>query len=163
MCASHCRLLSGCQVNNLSWHLPFSPLSSSSPSIKKPNSKLAGRRSEIFESCNFHCPHSDLASVHAAKCQLTFFVLHKILHLAVLGLSPESCPHICFPPLPQHQGYLLIVTSCHVCPKAQHILSSVLGSAASSKLSTQGLASVRGVWRPRAGPEHLEKGELTAP
>lgn len=69
--ASHSILLSGCQVNNLSWHLPFPPLPSSFPSTKKSNSKLAGRRSEIFESRHFHCPHSGLASAHAAKYQLT--------------------------------------------------------------------------------------------
>lgn len=61
--ASHSILLSGCQVNNLSWHLPFSPLPSSFPSNKKSVSKLAGRRSEIFERCNFHS-HTQVLPTH---------------------------------------------------------------------------------------------------
>lgn len=50
----------------------FYPLPPFSPTIKKSKSKLAGRRSEIFESLSFHRPLLSLASVHSAKCQLTF-------------------------------------------------------------------------------------------
>ena len=116
--ASHSILLSGFQVNNLSWHLPISPLPSSSPSIKKFNSKLAGRRSEIFEGHNFPHPRSGLAS--CTFCQMPTYCSPSSVTSCISAmprLSPESCSHICFPPLPQQQGYLLIVTSCHVCPK----------------------------------------------
>lgn len=42
------------------------------PSIKKSNSKSAGRRSEIFERHKPHGPRSGLASPHTSKCQLPF-------------------------------------------------------------------------------------------
>lgn len=57
--------------SGISWQLPLPPLPSSR-SIKKFNSKLAGRRSEIFESLNVYHLLSGLASVQTAKCQLIF-------------------------------------------------------------------------------------------
>ena len=110
--------MSGFQASNLSWHLPISPLPSSSPSIKKSNSKLAGRRSEIFEGCNSHHPRPGLAS--RTFCQMPTYCSHSSVTSCVSAMprsSPEPCSPICFPPPPQQQGCLLIVTSCHICPK----------------------------------------------
>lgn len=55
--------------SGISWQLPLPPLPSSR-SIKKFNSKLAGRRSEIFESLRVYHLHSGLASAQTVKCQL---------------------------------------------------------------------------------------------
>lgn len=55
----------------ISRQLPLPPLPSSG-SIKKFNTKLAGRRSEIFESLNVCCLLSGLDSARTAKCPLIF-------------------------------------------------------------------------------------------
>lgn len=48
-----------------------------------------------------HCPPSSVTSCASAMPRL----------------SPESRSHICSPPLPQQQGYPLLVTFRHACPK----------------------------------------------
>ena len=162
--ASHSILLSGFQVNNLSWHLPISPLPSSSPSIKKFNSKLAGRRSEIFESRNFPHPCSGLAS--CTFCQMLTYCSPSSVTSCISAmprLSPESCSHICFPPLPQQQGYLLIVTSCHVCPKGPGHRVIHPGTSSLFRAIDSGTCLCQRCWEAWSWPTAPGEGELTVP
>lgn len=124
--------LSGCQVRNLLAAASSTAALLPSRSIEKFNSKLAGRRSEIFESLNVYHRLSGLASAQTAKCQLISLPLPQRLVSPMSRLSPESCPHICFHPVLPQQGCPSLVTSCFSRPQRLRMpchpgISSLLG------------------------------------